>query len=694
MKSSACAWAAGERPDLDAFCNRFPTLRLSLRKILVGHLRVARDKDALENAPPVFWPEAGERFGDWTVLRELGRGAFARVYLALEESTGGRPVAVKFSPEGAAEAWTMGRLVHPNIVPVLSVRFEESVGLTAVCMPYLGAATLTDVMDLAYPTADAPPPREAAVIGAAIHSAACSDDPLPLSAGAVAPRPYAPESGFFADAVARIALQIADALAFLHKEGVVHLDLKPSNVLLRTDGQALLLDFNLSADARAAGPRLGGTLPYMAPEQLRAFLSKESGDVGDGRLDLFALGVMLYELLTGRHPFGAPPAGQPTDEAAQTLLERQQKGCASVRSLNSSVDRDFARLIASCLALEPSDRPASAAVLATGLRRCFALPAQLRRWAARRPLIAAAAAGLLLLAAGGAASDLAAPQPPADVREYNRGRAAYLDGDYAAAEELFKQAVQDCASDPKPRKYYLARAAGAMRLAEAADDNLKAAPLLHDAILDLAEAEEQHPDGATLALLGYCNSRVGNNEIAVQWYDRAVQAGFTSAGLYNDRGVSRMQSRLLESAGRDFALALQSDPQLQSAIINRVLVMLQQRNVADPPPLTDSMLADIKQVVEMDAGSQELYFSAARVFAVAAKEGRPGEPKGLASLALFCLQKAVACGADPKIIGKSHTISDALKDVPEYQTLMEAPPGPAGPKPRLRLVDPAPYLPE
>ncbi len=316
--------AAGEKPDVEAFCDRFSTFRQSVRKVIKAHLSLGEAAAALAAAPPLSWPEPGERLDDLIVLRELGRGSFARVYLALEESTGARPVAVKFSPEGDDEARTLGRLAHPNIVPVLSARFEEAVGLTAVCMPFLGAATLIDVMDQAYPTPDAAPPREAAVIREAIRSASCSDDPPPLTS---AP-PCRPDGGSYADAVARIAWQIADALAFLHKEGVVHRDLKPSNVLLRPDGQALLLDFNVSSDPRVAERRLGGTLPYMAPEQLRTLLRLEAGDAMDGRMDLFALGVMLYELLTGRHPFGEPPAEQKPEEAAPALLERQRQGCA------------------------------------------------------------------------------------------------------------------------------------------------------------------------------------------------------------------------------------------------------------------------------------------------------------------------------------------------------------------------------
>ncbi len=691
---------AGEALDLDAFCDRFPTFRASIHRMLANHRSMANYAPLLAEAPAVRWPEPGERLADLMVLRELGRGGFARVYLALEESTGARPVAVKFSPEGDAEARTMGRLAHPNIVPVLSARFEETVGLTAVCMPFLGAATLIDLLDGAYPTPDAAPPREAAVIHEAIRSAARSDDPPPsvVAWSETMPQPgnrsltvaaRTIEDGLYADAVARIAWQLADALAFLHKEGVVHRDLKPSNVLLRPDGQALLLDFNLSADARAAGPRLGGTLPYMAPEQLRALLQLEAGEALDGRMDLFALGVMLYELLTGKHPFGAPPAGQPPAEAGPALLERQRRGCPPLRILNPAVDGDLAGLIERCLAFDPAGRPASAADLAVGLRRHLAAPARLRRWAARRPLVAAAAAGLLLLAVGGTASEIA-PQPTADVRDYNRGRADYFDGDYDRAEEYFNQAVQDCPTDPRPRKYYLARAAAAMRRGEASGDNGQFAT----AIVDLREALKQQSDGATLALTGYCTSQTGYNSEAILWYDRAVKAGFESAGLYNDRGFDCLQLHKLDEAAQDFGLALRLDPTLQPAVVNQAKLLLGRRSTVNSPPLPDSLMTQMKQAVETGPGSQELYLTGARVFATAAHERQPGDPKVFTALALVCVQKAVDCGVDPQQAARIKAVSAVLQPLKEYQTLLDTPPRPAGPVPQRPLIDPAPYHPE
>src|SRR5262249_27802611 len=113
--------------------------------------------------------------------------------------------------------------------------------------------------------------------------------------------------GAFQDGALHLAVQLADALAFVHAQGVLHGDLKPSNVLLGPDGRPRLLDFNLSADVQAAYDQLGGTATYMSPEQLRSSNPAAAGF--DDRSDIFSLGVVLYELLCGRHPFGMPPEG-------------------------------------------------------------------------------------------------------------------------------------------------------------------------------------------------------------------------------------------------------------------------------------------------------------------------------------------------------------------------------------------------
>ena len=132
--------------------------------------------------------------------------------------------------------------------------------------------------------------------------------------------PYgALEAVYYADAVLWLAAQIADALAHAHRQGVLHLDLKPANVLFTEAGRPMLLDFH-PADPGRTEPA-GGTLPYMAPEQIEAF-GGQSRTV-DGRADLFALGVMLYQFFTGRLPFSAS-ADSSAGGLAAALAERQQ----------------------------------------------------------------------------------------------------------------------------------------------------------------------------------------------------------------------------------------------------------------------------------------------------------------------------------------------------------------------------------
>src|SRR4051812_10432570 len=133
---------AGEVLDSAAFCARF-SFGASLRRLLTLHRFLDDHPDALGGAPP-SWPAPGEEVGDFLVLRELGRGSFSRVYLAVETTAGDRPVALKVSAVGSREAATLGPLSHPHLIPVLSSR---PVGpWTVVAMPFAGTATLEDAL--------------------------------------------------------------------------------------------------------------------------------------------------------------------------------------------------------------------------------------------------------------------------------------------------------------------------------------------------------------------------------------------------------------------------------------------------------------------------------------------------------------------------------------------------------------------
>src|SRR5262249_34049083 len=157
---------------------------------------------------------------------------------------------------------------------------------------------------------------------------------------------------------------------------------------------------NLSTDEEIDGRRAGGTPPYMPPEQLRA----QAADAGaapvrlDARSDLFSLGVILYELLTGEHPYGPLPADAEPAGVCAHLAPRPQGGPPRVRRANPRVGGPLARLVERCLAFDPAQRPQSAAELAAGLRRCRSPLARAAGWLADRPRLARAAAVLALTA--------------------------------------------------------------------------------------------------------------------------------------------------------------------------------------------------------------------------------------------------------------------------------------------------------
>ena len=157
---------------------------------------------------------------------------------------------------------------------------------------------------------------------------------------------------------ARIVAEIADALGHAHAAGFVHRDIKPANILIDPQGRAYLTDFGIAVveedllrDVTAAG-----TLPYMAPEQL----SEGLGPV-DHRADLYALGVVLYELLTGRRPSRAA-----TPIALREQLLREDP--LPPRSIAADIPEELARVCTRCLAKRPEDRYQRADEVATDLR--------------------------------------------------------------------------------------------------------------------------------------------------------------------------------------------------------------------------------------------------------------------------------------------------------------------------------------
>ena len=332
-ESSFCLNCAGER----VFAGEFLTLDTS-------SLKPSRNFNA---AMP-------DQIGPYEIIEELGRGGMGRVYAARQIGLG-RIVALKVIGENwnntpeielrfLREAQTVARLRHPNIVAVHDSARAD--GLVYFSMDFIDGGDLARrLKDRVYT------PREAAVL----------------------------------------LEKVAAALAYAHGEGVLHRDLKPSNILLEGE-EPRLADFGLAAQLEAGGDLTAisgilGTPHYLAPEALRG---------GSSALavasDLYALGVVLFEMLTGRTPFaGASPA------ELGTLVANNEP--PSPRLLAPAVPRDLETICLKCLERDPARRYANAAALAEDLRRFLAdepiiarpiSPAgRFVRWSKRKPAFAA-----------------------------------------------------------------------------------------------------------------------------------------------------------------------------------------------------------------------------------------------------------------------------------------------------------------
>jgi tetratricopeptide (TPR) repeat protein len=482
-------------------------------------------------------------------------------------------VVVKISNlAGGTEAQTLGPLQHVNVMPIHSVRREPGTGLTAICMPYLGAATLDHLIDRAHL------PVKNRGDGALVVRVAQELLPaeVPIKSGPV--DPFLPRATRF-EALLHVGAQLADALAFLHDNKVSHGDLKPSNVLLGPDGRPRLLDFNLAAGEGSANKHFGGTVPYMAPEQVQCALDEQPPAVELGpRSDLFSLGVVLYELLTGQNPFGSLPVNLELEEAGPLLLERQRRGPQPLRQWCPEAGGQLEQLLARCLAFTPADRPASAHEVAVALRRLLAPLARLGRrpgWIMGLVLaIAASCFGAVYAVAN-------RPASPAGL--YAQGLRAYQEKNYVKAQTRFDEAVR---LDPKNFQALFARGRARQQLSE------------HGlALADFVSIEKEFRDGRLLACMGYAFNRSGQHLSAAAYYSQANRWEYTSAPLSNNQGYSELMSPKpkLDRAEQEFAHALELDPRLQAAYHNRAMLHYK-RSFQAPSKDPDSVFGPVGAV--------------------------------------------------------------------------------------------------
>ena len=350
---------------------RFPQWQAQLEVLLDCH-RIVRSL-----AGPPSFPEVGETLGEFHLISELGRGTQGRVFLAKQESLAGRLVVLKVTGISGGEHLSLAQLQHTNIVPVYSTLVVPTRNLRALCMPYFGGKTLSELLKVMQ--------RRSSTAWSGSYLVQALGDDLPDAAVRTSSRSFLSRASHV-QAITWIGMCIADALKYAHDHGLLHLDIKPSNLLVAEDGQPMLLDFHLAQKPiKPDGQdvfRIGGTPGYMAPEHQAAVDAMRrqepvKGSV-DGRADIFSLGATLYEALAG------------------TRAEK----CVRLDLVNPQVSAGLADIVERCLQPNPAERYPDAEQLANDLRRHLndlplegvrnrSVAERWRKWRRRRPQLLA-----------------------------------------------------------------------------------------------------------------------------------------------------------------------------------------------------------------------------------------------------------------------------------------------------------------
>jgi serine/threonine protein kinase/Tfp pilus assembly protein PilF len=451
----------GEDGSLSDYQERFPGQGGALQGLLAQEtVYRSMGRESEGQGLPLRLPEVGDEVFGFRLCRPLGEGAFARVFQAEQADLAGRPVVLKISDVEGSEPQTLAQLLHTNIVPIYSLHEDRRAGLRAVCMPYLGGASLSAV--LARLWTDSPRPTSGeqfvraleAVEAPRLGSLGNGDDaeePEPHREGTRPPLRLTgtdraiPLAAFramsYEHAVAWIVAQLAEGLQHAHQRGILHRDIKPSNILISAEGQPLLLDFNLAQGGGEdpAHATIGGTVAYMAPEHLRALVDRTPASIRqvDHRSDIYSLGMVLAEMLTGHRPFEQSGSYSAVPLQIEAMAVERSKAVPSVRRDRPDLSWGLESIARKCLAAEPAGRYQRADHLADDLRRLLedrplkhapelSRAERARKFARRHPRLASAgsvagAAVLVLLAVGSALA--AARSQLADARAHDLVRA-------------------------------------------------------------------------------------------------------------------------------------------------------------------------------------------------------------------------------------------------------------------------------
>jgi serine/threonine protein kinase/tetratricopeptide (TPR) repeat protein len=359
------------------FFRRFPQWQQELRVLL-------NCQQVIEGMPfgNANFPRPGDDLAGFRLERELGRGSAGCVFLAVQPSLADRPVVLKITARGREEHLSLARLQHMNIVLLYSEHVLQDRNLQVLCMPFLGGATLAQVLDF---LKDRPPCERSGTL--LLEALDQFQGTLPTSPQSKGPMRQFIAHASYVEAICLIGACLADGLQYAHERELLHMDVKPSNVLLAADGQPMLLDFHLAHAPISQGAPppgwAGGTPGYISSEQWGVVAAVREGrsvrEAVDRRADIFSLGVLMYEALGGRR------------------AELPVESLPPLDHLNPRVSLGLSDIVQKCLKRFPCDRYHEASTLANDLRRHLgnlplrgvpnrSLTERWRKWRRRKPV--------------------------------------------------------------------------------------------------------------------------------------------------------------------------------------------------------------------------------------------------------------------------------------------------------------------
>jgi Flp pilus assembly protein TadD len=337
----------------------------------------------------------------------------------------------------------------------------------------------------------------------------------------------------------------------------------------------------------------------MSPEQVECFRNGAQTVELDGRADIFALGVVLHELLCGELPYQRVARSTTIDELAELAREGNIHEQMSFKWSAPAQYRRLQRIVQRCMALDPADRYQSADELLADLRHELSLLQRTRRWIRkrRRTVLAAAAATFVLATA--MATGLAT-RDPFPVRELNKGLRALRENDFQGAEIHLTRSIEQ----QPTREAYVARGEAYIGMED-----------YHSAIRDLSAADKIERDGRTCALIGYCCNMMQSHSSATGWYKRAIALGYFSPAVYNNLGFSHYNRGRYDAAIDALDSAVASGEWQIRTLRNRAAVHLAKDMKSGQVPL--KAMTDVESLIGFGYCTPETYHLAAMIYGYA-----------------------------------------------------------------------------